>query len=156
MPLGTLACLKVIEISKCPELKYVFQLGLLLILRNLEEITVRNCGHMEKLMAEEGEEKSEANNNNNRTITLPKLRQLKLTHLPKLKSICKGVLICDSLHTIEVSRCYKLNKIPLSISNRSSVLEGNITGKTEWLNALEWFDLDTKELLQPLLKDDKE
>ena len=107
-------------------------------------------------MAEEGEEKSEANNNNNRTITLPKLRQLKLTHLPKLKSICKGVLICDSLHTIEVSRCYKLNKIPLSISNRSSVLEGNITGKTEWLNALEWFDLDTKELLQPLLKDDKE
>ncbi|XXG39602.1 hypothetical protein AAC387_Pa01g0526 [Persea americana] len=156
MPLGTLACLKVIEISECPELKYVFQLGLLLNLQNLEEITVRNCGHMEKLMAEEGDEKSEANNNNNRTITLPKLRQLKLTHLPKLKSICKGVLICDSLHTIEVSRCYKLNKIPLSISNRSSVLEGNITGKTEWLNALEWFDLDTKELLQPLLKDDKE
>lgn len=157
MPLGTLACLKVIEINKCHRLKYVFQLGLFLNLQNLEEITAKNCGAMEKLVAgDEGEERTEADNNNSRTIMLPKLKQLKLIHLPTLKSIFNGVLICNSLHTMEVSNCYQLNRIPLSISSPSSSVQGQIIGRTEWLNSLEWSDLNTKELLQSLLKDERE
>ncbi|PPD84809.1 hypothetical protein GOBAR_DD18252 [Gossypium barbadense] len=96
---------------------------------------------------------------------LPKLRKLELGRLPNLKSICSksGVMVCDSLQLIHITRCGKLKRIPPFVP-----LVGNgqpfayappsltIRSSTEWWESLEWDeDPNFKNVLQPLWKDER-
>ncbi|KAF2318798.1 hypothetical protein GH714_010775 [Hevea brasiliensis] len=115
---GEIVCdsLQIIEISNCPSMKKLFPQSLMSNLQNLEVISVTNCDNMEELIAsEEGQESYNCNNGNSFIFTLPKLRMVKLFDLPELKSICSGEIVCDSLETIKVWNCLKLERIALSL-----------------------------------------
>uniref|UniRef100_A0A6N2KAZ8 Uncharacterized protein n=1 Tax=Salix viminalis TaxID=40686 RepID=A0A6N2KAZ8_SALVM len=77
---------------------------------NLETIRVKYCEKMEEIIGgtrsdEEGIMDEESSSSTNSEIKLPKLRELILRGLSKLKSICSSKLICDSLQQIKVSKC---------------------------------------------------
>ncbi|MCE3050905.1 hypothetical protein HAX54_048399 [Datura stramonium] len=77
-------------------------------LKNLEKLEVRWCNEMEEIVATEEEGSSQRRNLQQHLITstssdiliLPKLKEFYLEDLPKLKRICEGKLICDSLESI--------------------------------------------------------
>ena len=74
---------------------------------------------MEEIIASEEDEENQKENRSDATMKfhLPKLRELALQQLPRLKIICSkhGVMICNSLYRIEVIKCPKLKRIPLHI-----------------------------------------
>ncbi|KAJ7948568.1 Disease resistance protein [Quillaja saponaria] len=51
----------------------------------------------------------------NSIITLPKLATLDFWTLPELKSVCQGVMLCDSLTLFYVFYCPKLERLPLTV-----------------------------------------
>ncbi|XXG59683.1 hypothetical protein AAC387_Pa04g1723 [Persea americana] len=83
----SLANLKQIEIVHCPKMKYVLSVGWFQTLQNLEEIGLFNCPEMEEMVVDMGDI-GEANTYI--TITLPRLKRITLSRLPKLKSIWNG------------------------------------------------------------------
>ncbi|KAK4850452.1 hypothetical protein QYF36_006864 [Acer negundo] len=111
--------LQVIDIRACRKLKKILssssklQLG---VLKNLEEIDVRDCYEIEEIIAiDDVDCKKEL------IFSLPKLRKLTLTGLWQLKSIINvcgsnGVMVCDSLQVIDIRACWKLKKILSSSS----------------------------------------
>ncbi|KAI9186027.1 hypothetical protein LWI28_013141 [Acer negundo] len=111
--------LQVIDIRACRKLKKILssssklQLG---VLKNLEEIDVRDCDEIEEIIAiDDVDCKKEL------IFSLPKLRKLTLTGLLQLKSIINvcgsnGVMVCDSLQVIDIRACRKLKKILSSSS----------------------------------------
>ncbi|KAJ8618078.1 hypothetical protein MRB53_014264 [Persea americana] len=123
-----LANLKHIRIQSCPKLKYVLSVGSFQTLQNLEEITVHGFQAMEEMEVDMGD-MGEANNNI--SVTLPRLKRLTLCFLPKLKSICKKILICSSPVAISVSYCPMLKMLPFSINSLPSSLQV-ITGDGRW------------------------
>eukprot|EP00268_Persea_americana_P050178 TRINITY_DN5441_c0_g1_i10.p1 TRINITY_DN5441_c0_g1~~TRINITY_DN5441_c0_g1_i10.p1 ORF type:complete len:999 (+),score=154.40 TRINITY_DN5441_c0_g1_i10:662-3658(+) len=145
---GNLANLKRICIECCTstELRYVFAVGWLQTLQNLEEIHVSFCDAMEEIVVEM-EDTGESNNESNITITLPRLKVLSIKGLPKLKTIYKRILICNSLETIEVDSCPKLKMLPLSINNIPHSLK-QIQGSRTWWGSLEWDNANTEKFLQ--------
>ncbi|KAJ8618098.1 hypothetical protein MRB53_014284 [Persea americana] len=147
--LNTLANLKYIHISNCPKLKYVLSVGWFQTLQNLEEISVLRCQAMEEMVVDMGDF-GEANNNVN--ITLPRLEKLTLADLPKLKSICKKILICSSLENITALYCPMLKMLPFSINSIPSSLK-HIEGSRRWWDSLDWGNHDTKMHLQPFFLD---
>uniref|UniRef100_A0A6N2KB21 Disease resistance protein At4g27190-like leucine-rich repeats domain-containing protein n=1 Tax=Salix viminalis TaxID=40686 RepID=A0A6N2KB21_SALVM len=94
---------------------------------NLEEINVDYCWKMKEIIGgtrsdEEGVMGEESSKLNSR-----KLRLLRLQGLPKLKSICRAKLICDSLQEINVSYCYNMEiLVPSSWSCLVNLEEINI------------------------------
>ncbi|XP_057948507.1 disease resistance protein RFL1-like isoform X2 [Malania oleifera] len=126
---GTFSSLRELFIGGCPKIKNLFTPGLLQqYLGSLETISVQNCEQMEEIIA--GEEENDdwatadlsitcsASNNDKigiKTIHLPKLRILRLWNLPELKSIYRGKMVCDTLHTVDIIRkCPKLKRLPLA------------------------------------------
>ncbi|XP_017980704.1 PREDICTED: probable disease resistance protein At4g27220 [Theobroma cacao] len=158
---GTFSNLKVIFVSECAKLKNLFSAKWVpQNLHNLEEIHVENCEEMEEIMASEKEGMS---TDNNVMFTLPKLKILKLSDLPELKSICRTneVMICDSLQQIKILNCPKLKRIPLYLplleldnSQPSSPpsLEEILVYPKEWWESVEWDHPNAKNVLLPLLK----
>ncbi|RWR90802.1 LOW QUALITY PROTEIN: putative disease resistance protein isoform X1 [Cinnamomum micranthum f. kanehirae] len=139
-----LANLKRIDFYKCPKLKYVLSVGWFQTLQNLEEIIVGYCRAMEEMVVDMGD-MGEANNNI--PITLPRLKRIKLSDLPNLKSICKRTLICSSLEEIDVFNCPMLKMLPFSINSLPSSLK-QIKGSRRWWDSLEWDNANTKMHLQ--------
>ena len=45
-------------------------------------------------------------------VTHPKLVSLSLKHLPELRSICRGLMICESLQNFRIFKCPKLIRLP--------------------------------------------
>nr|AAD03157.1 resistance protein candidate RGC2S [Lactuca sativa] len=86
--------LKVLIISKCVELRYLFKLNLANTLSRLEHLEVCECENMEELIHTGicGEE----------TITFPKLKFLSLSQLPKLSSLCHNVNIIGLPHLVDL------------------------------------------------------
>ncbi|CAI9266132.1 unnamed protein product [Lactuca saligna] len=94
--------LKVLIISKCIELRYLFKLHVANTLSSLEHLEVCECENMEELIHTGiggcGEE----------TITFPKLKSLSLSQLPKLSGLCHNVKIIGLPHLVDL----KLKGIP--------------------------------------------
>ncbi|KAJ0007897.1 hypothetical protein Pint_30417 [Pistacia integerrima] len=125
---------------------------LLRVSPNLEVIEVVSCREIAEIITlDGGDEKSEEDGRSNTTLTLPKLKILRLCNLPELKRICSsnGVMVCDSLEQIEVWRCPKLKRLPLSLP-LPAIKE--IKVEEDWWNSLEWDNPNAKNALQPYIK----
>ncbi|XP_020223490.1 probable disease resistance protein At4g27220 [Cajanus cajan] len=118
-PRGAFAYLKYFCIYHCPVIKKLLTPGLLAYLQNLEEITVHNCKSMEEIISVDGIDyesscgnKSGMANIKAVVVTHSKLVSLSLKHLPELRSICKGLMVCESLQNFRIFECPKLVRLP--------------------------------------------
>ncbi|XWS44625.1 hypothetical protein CRYUN_Cryun15aG0064200 [Craigia yunnanensis] len=91
-------------------------------------------------------------------VNLPKLRKLKWSSLPELKSFCSksGVMVCDFFESISVISYSKLERIspflPLLGIGRPytyAPLSLNIYSNREWWESLEWDHPTYKFVLTP-------
>ncbi|GKV15097.1 hypothetical protein SLEP1_g25897 [Rubroshorea leprosula] len=146
--------LKTLIIEDCPGMRKLLPPELQQAFQNLEEIEVGNCKQMEEIIASSDSYASSDK------FTFPKLRRLCLWYLPQLKSICsaKGVMVCDSIEKIQISRCQELKRIPVQLplldngqpSPPPHLREINMDKDSkEWWESVEW---DHKNLLHPFLK----
>ncbi|GLU14835.1 hypothetical protein SLE2022_313800 [Rubroshorea leprosula] len=166
-PSSIFSNLKIFEIRNCPRIKKLFPFELLKGLQNLEEIDVEDCQRVEEIIEAGDQKETITTVGNNETIRLglPKLRKLRLKELPKLKSICttRGVMVCDSLQSIEIYECPMLNRIPLYLpllpngepSLPSLLKEIRIESK-EWWELLLWDNPSAKDIFLPILKPDND
>uniref|UniRef100_A0A6N2M3N1 Uncharacterized protein n=1 Tax=Salix viminalis TaxID=40686 RepID=A0A6N2M3N1_SALVM len=99
---GIFSALKLLCCYGCMSMKKLFPSVLLPNLVNLETITVSTCEKMEEII---GGTRSDGVWVKKARIQTPKLRNLILSNLPELKSICNTELICDSLQQITVYKC---------------------------------------------------
>ncbi|CAA3021149.1 probable disease resistance At5g63020 [Olea europaea subsp. europaea] len=95
LPPGTFSCLRRLSIYKCGKIKKVFPQSLVHNFHNLEHLAVEVCAQMEEIIEDDKNEGAD--------ITLPRLKRFYLKHLPQVKSICKGKMICDSITSISLS-----------------------------------------------------
>ncbi|GKV02985.1 hypothetical protein SLEP1_g15355 [Rubroshorea leprosula] len=166
-PSSIFSNLKIFEIRNCPRIKKLFPFELLKGLQNLEEIGVEDCQRVEEIIEAGDEKETITTVGNNETIRLglPKFRKLSLRELPKLKSICttRGVMVCDSLQSIEIYDCPMLNRIPLYLpllpngepSLPSLLKEIRIESKERW-ELLLWDNPSAKDIFLPILKPDND
>ncbi|KAA8536800.1 hypothetical protein F0562_029278 [Nyssa sinensis] len=162
LPVDTFSNLKALYIFHCDKIKNLFQPGLLQYLQNLERISAISCSGMEEIIAEDDEGMGACNNNNNNptTFSLPKLKEFELIYLPLLKSICKGVMACDSIETIEIVDCRQLKRVQfaLPLINGQPVPPHALqridlaTDGEEWWESLEWDHPNDRNVLQPFVK----
>ncbi|TYG71627.1 hypothetical protein ES288_D05G412300v1 [Gossypium darwinii] len=148
-PSTTFSHLKKICVGRCSSMKTLLPHWLLPNLQNLEEIRVIECDEIVEILGAETSEVEEKGSDALIKFHFPKLRELRLSNLPNLKSICSksGVMVCDSLEFIDVYKCDKLKRIPPFVP-----LVGNgqpfayappsltIRSWKEWWESLEWDD----------------
>ncbi|KAL2529245.1 putative disease resistance protein [Forsythia ovata] len=84
-------------------------------LLNLQKMDVSNFHEMEEIIGDNGKDPT-ANSSDN--VTLPKSKVFSLKNLSKLKSICKGTMICDSIVSISILKCTVLKKFPLHLDGQ--------------------------------------
>ncbi|XP_061354809.1 uncharacterized protein LOC133299367 [Gastrolobium bilobum] len=120
---GQLQCnvfskLRHLVVHKCDFLsKVLFQLNLLEVLKNLEELDVRECDSLEAVFDVKGKSETDV-----RVTNSIQLKKLKLSTLPKLKHVWKeedphGTLTFQNLCEISVTKCKILTSLfPLSIA----------------------------------------
>jgi disease resistance protein RPS2 len=155
---GMFSGLKEFYCGGCKSMKKLFPLVLLPNLVNLERIEVRCCEKMEEIIGTTDEESRTSN-----PITefiLPKLKTLKLSVLPELKSICSAKLICNSLKKIRVSFCKKLKRMPICLpllengqpSPPPSLKKIEASPKEWWETVVEWEHPNAKDVLRPFVK----
>ncbi|CAJ1957043.1 unnamed protein product [Sphenostylis stenocarpa] len=116
---GAFSCLKYFCIYHCPNIKKLLTPGLLAYLQNLEEITVHNCKSMQEIISVDGIDYESYGGKNscvgNRDaiiVSHSKLVSLSLKHLPELRSICRGQMVCESLQNFRIFKCPKLTRLP--------------------------------------------
>lgn len=156
--------LKYLTICKCSKMK---KLGLPASeFPKLEIICVRNCESIEEIIEiADGTGRGEAVAP---VISLPRLRQLYLIQFPRLSSICKAKMQCNSLNVIHVEQCQALKKLPLNFpeSENHTIHEGSyhcspppsleeiwiVEEEREWWESLEWEHPIQSHLIQPFLR----
>ncbi|KAB2032590.1 hypothetical protein ES319_D05G384600v1 [Gossypium barbadense] len=148
-PSTTFSHLKKFYLQRCSSMKTLLPHWLLPNLQNLEEIHVGACSQLVEILGAATSEVEEKGSDALIKFHLPKLGEVELWRLPNLKSICSksGVMVCDSLQLIHITRCDKLKRIPPFVP-----LVGNgqpfayappsltIRSSTEWWEWLEWDD----------------
>ncbi|XP_027061134.1 probable disease resistance protein At4g27220 isoform X2 [Coffea arabica] len=163
LPTGTFSSLKELEIFECHNMKSLFTVQLLQSLQNLEILYVYNCEGLEEIAADGngvgqgGGEGIQLTSSEGATanVILPKLRWLSLKNLPRLKSICKAAMICDSIYEIKIFDCPNLKRLPSFLStidgppSLPSTLH-KIRGDKEWWESLEWDNPSAKNALDPI------
>ncbi|XP_044485062.1 disease resistance protein SUMM2-like [Mangifera indica] len=151
--LGNYPNLKFLYLMDCWNLKKLVSPKLLLALQNLEVIEVEGCDKIEEIIADdnEDEEENEQGGSGSTIFALPKLREMRLKSLGKLKRICSGnaVLVCESLQQIHISRCGELKRFPVSLP-LPAIKE--IKVNKNWWDSLEWDNANAKASLQPFCK----
>ncbi|KAG5551212.1 hypothetical protein RHGRI_009590 [Rhododendron griersonianum] len=173
---GTFSNLKQFDIIGCPNIKKLFTPRLLQHLHNLELLYVWECKLMEEIISLGDEEDNEtaamfecSGNSSNQSssyshgtdgtaISFPRLKRLSMQKLPELKSICKGEMARDSIRSIEVIRCPKLKRLPLSLhpyneqQSPTCPLEEIVIDDKQWWESLEWNSPSQKNFLQPFVR----
>ncbi|XP_052483261.1 disease resistance protein At4g27190-like [Gossypium raimondii] len=149
-PSATFSHLKEITIYSCSSMKTLLPHWLLANLQNLEEIHVGACSQLVEILGAATSEVEEKGSDTLIKFHLPKLRELRLSKLPNLKSICSksGVMVCDSLQLIQVVvECDKLKRIPpfvplVGTGQPFAYAPPSLTirSSTEWWEWLEWDD----------------
>uniref|UniRef100_A0A7N2N248 AAA+ ATPase domain-containing protein n=1 Tax=Quercus lobata TaxID=97700 RepID=A0A7N2N248_QUELO len=145
-PAGHLALrfhsLRSIKVEFCHQMKYLLSCGdFIQTLPNLEVINVTNCENLEKLF------NNESGQNISPDPMVPKLRILQLEYLPKFKTLCRHEETWPCLEQVVVWRCKGVRRLPLTNQNAGTIKE--IKGESEWWDALEWDDDQTKTSLLP-------
>ncbi|KAL4613911.1 hypothetical protein ACB092_07G016400 [Castanea dentata] len=131
--------LKSIEVDYCLQMKYLLSCGdFIQTLPNLEEIEVTDCKDFEELF------NYESGQNVSPDSMVPKLRILRLVNLPKFKTLCRYEETWPCLEQVSVWDCEGLRRLPLTNQNAGTIKE--IKGETEWWDALEWDDDQTKSI----------
>ncbi|GFZ04804.1 hypothetical protein Acr_17g0003760 [Actinidia rufa] len=156
---GTFSNLKNLSVWCCPKIKSLFTSISLLLFPNLKEIDVRYCRQIKEII-----ETSFFPNRDIPLISLPKLKKISLVHLPELKSIFEGRMVCESIEKITVQKCPKLRRLPFSLPIVNGQLSApatleEISTRTiflkvvdiEWWESLEWDHPDAKDALLPYL-----
>ncbi|KAL6329108.1 hypothetical protein AAG906_007654 [Vitis piasezkii] len=128
---GSLAQLKNLTLSKCPELKKIFSKGMIQQLPQLQYLRVEDCRQIEEIVMESENNGLEAN-------VLPSLKTLILLDLPKLASIWR----------IKISMCNMLRRLPFNNANATKLRF--IEGQESWWGALMGDDDAVKQKLQSL------
>ncbi|XP_023760075.1 uncharacterized protein LOC111908479 isoform X2 [Lactuca sativa] len=114
--------LRVLVVSMCAELRYLFTIGVAKDLSNLEHLEVDSCDNMEELICSE--------NAGKKTITFLKLKVLCLFGLPKLSGLCHNVNRIELLQLVElklsrignITSIYPKNKLETSCFLKAEVL----------------------------------
>ena len=134
--------LRSINVESCDKMKYLLSCGdFIQTLPNLEAIKVTDCENLEKLF------NNESGQNISPDPMVPKLRILQLENLPELKSLGRHKETWPCLEQVEVRDCKGLRRLPLTNQNAGTIKE--IKGESEWWDALEWDDDQTKTSLLP-------
>ena len=148
-PRENISCsnLKHLVVGGCDNLKHLFTAELVKShhLQNLQSIFVYSCSEMEDMIvptSEEGGNNINEMNDDLIILCFPNLVSFGLAEVPKLRSIWKGKLICDSLQRLLVLNCPKLRRLPLSVHISISTATdadgetrpplNRIEGETEW------------------------
>ncbi|KAL4618419.1 hypothetical protein ACB092_06G009000 [Castanea dentata] len=156
IPPGTFSSLKQFVIVKCPNIKMLFTPGLLQNLAHLEEIKVLYCERLEEIIGAASDEVEEEIEEEGKDTTIfPRLRKLVLYNIPRLETICssRNAIVCDSLQEIEILKCPKLKRLPLSLRDEqlsSPPSSLRIITEKERRELLEWDNQATKNALEPL------
>ncbi|XP_068487841.1 probable disease resistance protein At4g27220 [Phaseolus vulgaris] len=95
--IGIFSDLKRFDISYCHEIKTLLTPSLVPQLQNLEFLSVWNCNSMEQIFAESYDDGIKT--------TLPTLTTLYVNNLPRLKMVCKGILVCKSGFKLVITDC---------------------------------------------------
>jgi disease resistance protein RPS2 len=134
--------LKLIEVSDCSDMKYLLSCGdFIQNLPDLEIIKVSSCKKLDKLF------NYDPRSNMAQGPIVPFLRILELKKLRKLRTLCRREETWPCLKQVEVLECDCLKRLPLTNQNAGTVEA--IIGESEWWDALEWDDDETKSSLLP-------
>ncbi|KAI8026027.1 Disease resistance protein [Camellia lanceoleosa] len=126
---------------------------------NLEKLIVQDCENVGEIIVEvETGDRGGHREDDGNTITLPNLKILCVESLPRLKSIYKGIMVCESLQDIYILECPMLRRLPISLHMNEDGEQTSappalqrICGEEEWWESLEWDNPLTKTTLQPFL-----
>ncbi|GLU15305.1 hypothetical protein SLE2022_318060 [Rubroshorea leprosula] len=152
--------LKTLNIQDCSRMRKLLPLELLQALQNLEVIWVWDCEQMEEIIASSD---LKASSSDKFPFTFPKLRELTLWSLPQLKSICsaKGVMICDSIEHLSITKCPELKRIPVQLPLLDNgqpfpppclkSIQMSEESKEWWESVVEWDHPNAKNILQPFV-----
>ncbi|XP_021288652.1 disease resistance protein At4g27190-like [Herrania umbratica] len=162
-PKGMFSSLKELNLFECNKIKKLFSCSWVLRnVQNLEVLRIQFCVQMEEIIASEiefvEEEGMGGSNSNTIHFTLPKLRILQLCFLGQLKSICSanGVMICDSLESIVIEHCSRLQRIPLYLppldGGQPSVppLVRIVKSSKEFWESVKWDHPNAKSRFKPI------
>ncbi|KAL2531095.1 putative disease resistance protein [Forsythia ovata] len=142
-------------ITDCDKMKKLIPWSLLQTLPNLQMLEVISCKEIEEIIGDEDDDGSPVINSS-AEVTMPRLKILSLGNLPKLRSVCKGMMICDSIKNIIIMSCTNLKKVaPLDgqPSPPPSLKEIEVYAKEkEWWESLEWEHPNANNFLQPFVK----
>ncbi|XP_028104543.1 disease resistance protein At4g27190-like [Camellia sinensis] len=149
--------LKRLVLRQCPKMENIFSALLLHNFPNLEKLKVRDCKNVEEIIVEvETSDRGGHREDDGDTITLPNLKILDLLNLPRLESIYKGIMVCESLQHISISNCPMLRRLPISLHKNEDGEQATappalrfIFVEEEWWESLEWDNPLTKTTLQP-------
>ncbi|GKV44444.1 hypothetical protein SLEP1_g51628 [Rubroshorea leprosula] len=151
--------LRELDFSECLGMRKLLPLELLHALQNLEVIRVDNCRQMEEIIVS-----SDSDDTSSDKFIFPKLKELRLSFLPELKSICsaKGVMVCDSIEVISLVYCSELKRIPLQLplleNGEPSPPPGlkelvmDAKSKKWWESVVELDQPNAKNILQPFVE----
>ncbi|KAL4554901.1 hypothetical protein LXL04_037510 [Taraxacum kok-saghyz] len=127
-----LANLKSVHVFDCPKLKGTVSYAMLRHVKKLEEIKVSGCENTCRVIESGGHKKK----------ILPVLKMVEVRNMEKLRTICDVASVCPMLEHIEVSRCFELKKLPISVGYSCSLKI--IRGDMKWWNNLVWDNVDDK------------
>ncbi|MED6126173.1 hypothetical protein PIB30_075762 [Stylosanthes scabra] len=98
------------EIFGCHEIEMLMTAGLLSQLQNLQTLIVNSCDSLREIFAASSANGDADIDDGASTIKLRSLSTLKLNDLPRLKSVCKGIISCVSLPKLETTGCPNLER----------------------------------------------
>ncbi|PIA50878.1 hypothetical protein AQUCO_01200276v1 [Aquilegia coerulea] len=144
---GFFGQLRFLYVYGCHQIKNIFSANLLLAIKRLEYLSVRDCSSLKEIVGGENEDEVPAGDH---SCLLPQLKTLELYNLSSLTGFYQGdIPISCPLETIDVRGCRNLKKFPLA-PQTASYLQ-TFEAETDWFDALEWADQSHKAIFQPCI-----